>query len=271
MSEEQEETTMTTEAAPQSQPTSTFEPRTISTTLKEEQEDAEEKEYRDRMKIRTFSSMILLIPTFITALVCGIVQLILNRTSSIPFEERLVDGGYMNVIGIVFLSIFSLNLILVAFDFNRSITVILAILSVAVIAIIFLINAYTGFIQDIFANFPTMKFYLSTQTYFLLSILLFFILLFTFLKSLFNYYAIEGNKFIHNKGLGAGTDSWQATEMKASKEYPDLIEFLIFRSGTLILKLPGEERAHVLKNVIGINKKLQEMTEILERLKVDTD
>jgi len=236
------------------------------------QEDSEDKEYKDRMVIRSFSSMILLSPTLIVTLILGITQLILNdRRGGIENVAHTVNTGYMNIIGVIFFVVFTLNLVLIAFDFDRMLTVVIVILTVAIIAILLLVNVYTGFIQKIIANFPDIKIYLSTQFYILFSILLFIIIIFTWIRTLFNYYVIEGNELIHHKGLGAGVERYPATNMSVKKEYPDLIEHLIFRSGTLVLAPPKAERAIVLRNVIGIDKKVKSMNEILSRMKVDID
>jgi hypothetical protein len=233
------------------------------------QEDKDDKEYKDRMVIRSYSSMILLIPSFITALVLGITQIIMNRGLAYPPPEAISGSGYMNIMGIVFLTMFSLNLILVAFDFNRARTIIIVLILVVIAATLLLVNAYTGFLSGGGGGGFEMRIYFSTQVYFALAALLLFILLFTFLGSLFNYYVIEGNELLHHKGIGGGVERYPANNMSVVKEYPDLIELLIFRSGTLVLTPPRSERSIILKNVIGINKKVRHMNEILSRLKVD--
>ena len=233
------------------------------------QEDRDEKEYKDRMVIRSYSSMILLIPSFITALVIGIVQIIMNRGLEFPPPEAISGSGYMNIMGIVFLTVFSLNLILVAFDFNRARTIIIVLLLVVIGATLLLVNAYTGFLSGGGGSGFDMRIYFSTQVYFAIAALLFFILGFTFLGSLFNYYVVEGNELLHHKGIGGGVERYPANNMSVVKEFPDLIELLIFRSGTLVLTPPRSERSIILKNVIGINKKVKLMNEILSRLKVD--
>lgn len=238
-----------------------------------DQEDDDEKEYKDRMIIRSYSSMILFIPSFITALVCGIVQMSLDLTRPLPYDYDAISSGsgYGNIIGIVFLVIFSLNLILVAFDFNKARTIIIAILIVAVVAIILLVNAYTGFLTSGGGGGSSIEIsiYLSFWVYYIIAALLLFILAFTILGAVFNYYIVEGNELIHQKGFGSGVERWPATNMSVVKEFPDLIELLIFRSGTLILTPPRSERAIVLKNVFRITHKVKEMNEILSRLKVD--
>ncbi|MBN1330234.1 MAG: hypothetical protein JXA54_12240 [Candidatus Heimdallarchaeota archaeon] len=244
--------------------------QTIIIDRKAEQHDKKGKEYKDRMVIRSFSSMILLIPTFVTTLILFITQLILNnRRGGIENPDHTINEGYMNIIGVIFYSVLTLNLILIAFDFDRMLTLILALLTITIVVVLILVNIYTGFIQKILANFPDFKIYLSTQFYFGFTLLLFFILLFTWLKTLFNYYIIEGNELIHRKGLGGGIERFPATNMGIKKEYPDIIEMVFFRSGTLYLSPPKVEHAIVLKNVIGVNKKVKEMNEILSRLKVD--
>lgn len=246
---------------------------TIIIERKAEQEDSDEKEYKDRMVIRSFSSMIMLIPLFVLSLVCFLTQMLLNNrrilTDADLLEISTNPRSYMNVLGLIFIILFTLNILLIAFDFNRASTIVIIVAIIAVIAILLLVNVYTGFIQMVIANFPTLKFHLSTQMYFSLMILFFFILLFTWLRTLFNYYVIEGNELIHHKGLGGGTERYPAANMGVVKEFPDLLELFFFRSGTLILTPPKIERAIVLKNVIGISKKVNEMNEILARLKVD--
>ena len=233
------------------------------------QEDKDDKEYKDRMVIRSYSSMILLIPSFVTALVLGITQIIMNRGIDFPPPEAISGGGYMNVMGIVFLVIFSLNMILIAFDFNRARTIIIVLLIVIIAATLLLVNAYTGFLTSGGGSGFDMRIYFSTQVYFAIAALLFFILGFTFIGSLFNYYVVEGNELLHHKGIGGGVERYPANNMSVVKEFPDLIELLIFRSGTLVLTPPRSERSIILKNVIGINKKVSQMNEILSRLKVD--
>jgi len=234
------------------------------------QEDQDDKEYKDRMVIRSYSSMILFIPSFVMALVLGITQLIMNIRTAVPFEESVGGSRYGNIMGIIFIITFSLNLILIAFDFNRARSIIIVILIIAVVAVLLLVNAYTGFLSGGGGGgLPDMRIYFSTQVYFGIAALLFFILVFTFVGSLFNYYVIEGNELLHHKGIGAGVERYPANNMSIVKEFPDLIELLIFRSGTLILTPPRSDRAIVLKNVIGINKKVKTMNEILSRLKVD--
>jgi len=233
------------------------------------QEDKDGKEYKDRMVIRSYSSMILLIPSFITALVLAITQIIMNRGIEFPPPEAISGSGYMNIMGIVFLIVFSLNLILVAFDFNRARSIIIVLLLVVIGAVLLLVNAYTGFLTGGGGGGFTMRIYFSTQVYFALAALLFFILLFTFLGSLFNYYVVEGNELLHHKGIGGGVERYPANNMSVVKEFPDLVELLIFRSGTLVLTPPRAERSIILKNVIGINRKVKQMNEILSRLKVD--
>lgn len=238
----------------------------ITTIEKKVVSEDEEKEYADRMVIRSFSSMILLIPSFLTVLICGIIQLIFNRIRGLDFD------GHMSVLGIIFFSIFTLNLFIIAFDFNRARTILMVVAFIAIGATILLVNAYTDFITEYILPFiPEIRLWMSTQFYFAFAFILGLILFFTWIGTFFNYYVIEGNELIHHKGWGAGDDHYPATNMKVSKEFPDLIELLFFRAGTLVLSPPRTERSLVLTNVFFVNKKVDEMNEILSRLKVDVD
>ena len=114
-----------------------------------------------------------------------------------------------------------------------------------------------------------MSIYFSYWVYYIIAALLLFILVFTLLSALFNYYIVEGNELLHHKGFGGGIERFPASDMSIVKEFPDLIELLIFRSGTLVLTPIRSNRAIVLKNVMRINKKVDDMYEILSRVKVD--
>lgn len=229
-------------------------------------EDDPEEEYIDRVKIRSYSSMILFFPSFIVSLTLGITQLLLNRYRDIPFEDILVGPGYMDIIGIIFMIFFSLNLILIAFDFNRARSIIIALLIIILLGSFFLLNAFLGFLENIQL---TMRVYLSTQVYFALAILLFLILIITVIAANTNYYIVEGNELLHRKGILGGIERYPATNMSIVKEYPDIIEWAFFRFGTLILTPPRATKSIILKNVPGIDKKEKAINEILSRLKVD--
>lgn len=231
-----------------------------------EEEDEPEEEYIDRVKIRSYSSMILFFPSFIVSLTFGITQLLLNRAGRAPLEIATVNSGYMDILGIIFLIFFSLNLILIAFDFNSARTIILALLLVIIIGTFFLLNAVYGFLESIQL---TMRVYFSTQVYFAIASLLFVILIVTVIVAHTNYYIVEGNELLHRKGLLGGIERYPATNMSIIKEYPDIIEYGLFKFGTLILTPPRATKSIILKNVARIDKKEKTINEILSRLKVD--
>ena len=231
-----------------------------------DEEDEPEEEYIDRVKIRSYSSMILFFPSFIVSLTFGITQLLLNRAGRAPLEIATVNSGYMDILGIIFLIFFSLNLILIAFDFNSARTIILALLLVIIIGTFFLLNAVYGFLESIQL---TMRVYFTTQVYFAIASLLFVILIVTVIVAHTNYYIVEGNELLHRKGLLGGIERYPATNMSIVKEYPDIIEYGLFKFGTLILTPPRATKSIILKNVPRIDKKEKIINEILSRLKVD--
>ncbi len=229
-------------------------------------EDGEEEEYIDRVTIRSYSSMILFFPSFVVSLTFGITQLLLNRYRGVPLETAIVNSGYMDILGIIFFIVFSLNLILIAFDFNRARSIIIALIIVITVGTFFLLNAIYGFLESIQL---TMRVYFSTQIYFALAILLFLILVITIIAARVNYYIVEGNELLHKKGIMGGTERYPATNMSIILEYPDIIEYGLFKFGTLILTPPRATKSIILKNVPRIDKKEKKINEILFRLKVD--
>ncbi len=229
-------------------------------------EDEDEEEYIDRVKIRSYSSMILFFPSAVLSLIFGITQLLLNRYKGIDLEVATVGAHYMDIIGLIFFIFFSLNLILIAFDFNRARSIIIALLIVILVGGFFILNAFLDFLENLQL---TMRVYLSTQVYFALAILLFLIVIITVIAANTNYYIVEGNELLHKKGIMGGIERYPATNMSIIKEYPDIIEWGLFKFGTLILTPPRAQKSIILKNVPKIDAKEKKINEILSRLKVD--
>ena len=91
------------------------------------------------------------------------------------------------------------------------------------------------------------------------------------LTTRFNYWVVRRNELLHKHGFLGDVKRYHAQSVTIHKEIPDIFEFILLRAGTIIIHLEGEDRAVVLENVVGINKKEQEVKSILESYAVRID
>ncbi len=83
----------------------------------------------------------------------------------------------------------------------------------------------------------------------------------------FDYWEVRPNELLHHHGVLSDLKRLSAPNLRIDKEINDLFEYLLLRSGRLILHASSEKRAIVLENVFFINKKEQQLTKMLVRFK----
>jgi hypothetical protein len=84
----------------------------------------------------------------------------------------------------------------------------------------------------------------------------------------FDYWEVRPNELLHHHGFLSNLERYSAPNMRISKEIDDVFEYLLFRSGRLIIHPSNEPRAFVLDNVLGIDKKEAAITRMLGALQV---
>jgi hypothetical protein len=219
--------------------------------------ETEEKkpEKIDRTVLRPYPKIVYFYLTWIAALVCGIATSLTDSPTAIQWWTR------------IFLWVFTFNLLVVAFEFTRMLSV--AILALA-LAFLFL-GLWLDFLSNMFGWLRDLNPSAEPSFFFFIFIVFTVIFLLVFLKTRFNYWEVRGNEVLHKHGFLGDVKRYRATDMKITKEIPDVLEFVLLRAGTMVLFPAHEQRAIVLENVIGINRKEQEVKEILESFAVRID
>ena len=95
--------------------------------------------------------------------------------------------------------------------------------------------------------------------------------LFVFIKARFNYWEFTSNELLHHHGFVGNIERFPAPNLRISKEIHDVFEFLLLRSGRLVVHPSGERRSFVLELVVGVNKKEETIKRLLSKLSVDID
>ena len=97
------------------------------------------------------------------------------------------------------------------------------------------------------------------------------IYLLVFINTRFNYWEIQPNEILHHHGFMGDVHRYPTRGLRMKKEITDILEYILLRSGTLVMNPVGQERPIVLENVINLNKVEDKIQRLLGTLKVRID
>lgn len=220
----------------------------------------------NRVFLVSYPKIVFLYPTFIMSLIAGVYMAFSRNV-----EHNILEHTGAFAISAVFLLVLALNLIVFAFDFPRGTSLTLLFFLVAVVFGIFLLFRFTDvfpFVRDVLARYHPVA---NATFYFTFAAVMFFIYVAVFAKVRFDYWEVNSNELLHHHGFLSDLERFASTQMKVDKEITDIFEYLLLRSGRLILHPTNERRAIVLDNVFFINRKEAELTKLLGALRVKMD
>jgi len=84
----------------------------------------------------------------------------------------------------------------------------------------------------------------------------------------FDYWEVSGNELLHHQGFLSNLKRYPSPNLRIDKEINDVFEFILLRSGRLILQPSNERKAIVLENVINISRKEERISSMLKQLDV---
>ena len=203
-----------------------------------------------------YPKIVMLYPTFLAAIVAGILAAIFG-------ESRTAT------ICTIFLGITGINIVVLAFDFPRTTSLTVFFLITAVVLGLLLLfrgnphilPAITNVLQKI--N-PTA----NSTFYFTFATILGLIYIGVLINIRFDYWEVRPNELLHHHGFLSNLERFSAPNLRITKEIDDVFEYMLLRSGRLILHPSNEPRAFVLENVLFIDDKENRITRMLGALQV---
>jgi len=207
----------------------------------------------------SYPKVVFMYPTMIAALIAGIYMLL-------PQNEDHSDSHFVSAL---FIGVFTLNLIVFAFDFPRTTSLTLFFALAAVILGTLLLFRFNSQIL------PALHRILGAYTpeanatfYFSIAGVLAAIYLAVLINVQFDYWEVTPNELLHHHGVLSNLERYASPSLKIDKEINDVFEYLLLRSGRLILHPSSEPRAVVLENVMNINAKEAILMKMLGALQV---
>lgn len=209
-----------------------------------------------------YPKIVFLYPTLLAALAAAIYESLAGHSLD-PANRPAV------VVSIVFLAILAMNLVILAFDFPRTTSLALFFFLVAAaLALILLITLKPGIlprIAHLLAGFLPLA---NATFYWTVTGVLGIITLLVLVVARFDYWEVRPNELLHHHGFLANLERFPAPNLQIEKEINDVFEYMLLRSGRLILQ-PSRGRAIILDNVPRIKEKEEWITRMLGALHVE--
>lgn len=189
--------------------------------------------------IRPWPKVVFLYPTFFAAVLC------------FPLHLLGVDP---RILGNSFTALMCLNLLVFSFDFSRIKSITIVIGAVAVGLMLLLADSKWQIMGPIGRILGDIDIPLPAPFYGFFGAFLGFLFLIVFVNSRFNYYEINPREILHHHGYLGDITRWSTDGLEMNKEIYDMAEYLLLRSGRLILQPASSRKAIVIDNVMSVNR-----------------
>ncbi len=218
--------------------------------------------------IRPWPKVIFLYPIFVCATLFWVFSLFSGGGGEGEEAARIVGSTWM---GNFFMVVLFVNLMVFSFDFSRikSITIVFGLIAFAF---------FLYFAEDkwqIMGGLTGALSYIDNQMnswfYGTFSVMLGFILLLVLINTRFSYYEINHREVLHHHGYLGDVTRLPTQGLQLHKEINDLLEFVLLRSGRLILYPPSRQDYIVIDNVLNVNYVEDRLKDLLSVMAVRVD
>jgi hypothetical protein len=171
-----------------------------------------------------------------------------------------------NVLGLLFLMVFFLNLMILAFDFPRF--AIFAFFLAGTTILFFFLWLGFGFLTPLKRVVESVYVVANGEFYLLFSLALLGIYGFVYVSRWLDYWEIMPNEILHHHGPLSDLERYPTMNLKFDKEIPDVFEHMMFGAGKLVLHVSSEAKPLVLDTVLNVSRKEEALKKLMSRLEV---
>ena len=236
-----------------------------------------------RVIIRPLPKIVFLYPTWIIATFCAIVA---SMSDEVPVTTATADAAIISApeapaegdaanaaktvklvplwAGALFIMVFYINMLIFAFDFPRTRSLLLLFAGIAILLILHNMGAL-GPINDLVGGIHP---YANDHFFWSISIFLLVIFLCVAIYTRFNYYEILGNSILHHTGFLGKSKRYPTPNLRRSKEITDVFEYVLLRAGQYVFYPSGERDSIVLDVVFNIEKKERMIQQLMGRIQI---
>ncbi len=208
----------------------------------------------------SYPKIVFFYPTMIAAVLAGLYML-LPQNNENHSDSFLVSA--------LFMAVFSLNLVVFAFDFPRTTSLTLFFfLAAVVLGALLLFRFNSQILPFIHKMLNAYQPEANATFYFSIAGALAVVYLAVLINVQFDYWEVTPNELLHHHGVLSNLERYASPNLKIDMEINDVFEYFLLRSGRMILHPSSEPRAIVLENVVGINAKEATLMRMLGALQV---
>lgn len=233
----------------------------------EEPTPAPERKEIQEVVVREYPKTVLFYPMLFVSLFIAIAGYLIEFVLIIPDPTLRVNLLY--TLTFIWFVLFFFNLLVVTFEFGKSIVVALALIIVIIIMVVAFVFTIYGYFLII--NPANLLLYMNAPAILAFIVIFSFVIFLSWIKTRMYYFRVTPNEIIYKKGLLGDVERYGTSNVMVHKEIRDLFEFLLMRSGRLTFTVPGRKTTIVLDNVPNINKVEEQILYILRRIEVDID
>lgn len=213
----------------------------------------------------SYPKIVFLYPSWFVSIIAGLYLYFFGHEA----DPSKFDSGMATMLGWTFLITLGLNLVVLSFDFPRSTSLLLfAVIAVIVLGFVLLMVYNPNLLPAISRFLHTLHPIANSTFYFLFAGALGAIYIAVMFTAKMDYWEVRPNELLHHHGFMSDLERFSSPNLRIDKEIKDVFEFVLLRSGRLILHPSQERRAIVLDNVFFINRKEQAITKMLGALQV---
>ena len=251
------------------------------------------------MRIFTYPKIIFIWPTFVTAIICAIGMAVAgnptydpSRPEKKPVEvqaaetvaaQKAAEAGKpipdtttpsrrfsstQNVLGMLFVTVFFLNLLIMSIDFPRFTIIAVVLLAIAMTFFLLWLNVWFNIIPSLVNVLERIFAFANGMFYTLIACAIGLNFAIIWMSRYLDYWEILPNEILHNHGPFSDLERYPTMNLKFSKEIPDILEYALLRSGRLVMHIQNERKAIVLDNVLWIDHKENELKKLMSRMEV---
>lgn len=223
-----------------------------------------------RVVLFQYPKVVFLLPSMITALFAGLIMAFLGIDLNMP-SRPVGSSAFMtkqNLVGVVFLLVFTINLIAMSVDFPRYSALALLFGGTTIGLIFLIVNDRYDLIGPLRRIVSEVYIVANSTFYFLFALILMIIYLIVYATRWMDYWEVRPNEIVHNHGPLSDQIRYPTFGLKFDKEIPDILEYMLLGSGRLVFKVPNENRSIVLDNVLWLDRKEKQLMEVLGEMAV---
>lgn len=221
----------------------------------------------ERVVLVSYPKIVFLWPSFLAALIAAIYM---TLSGDVPQVEAAKSMPTQAIMGWMFLIVLSINLVVLSFDFPRATSLVIFFVIVTIALSLWLVAVKFPTAMPILGQWITaIQPEANATFYWFFVVVLGVIFAVVGIETRFDYWEVRGNELLHHHGMLSNLERFPAPQLKIDKEINDIFEFLLLGSGRLILHPSNERRAIVLENVLWINGKERQITDMLGTLQVE--